>query len=89
MKKTGIKVWVLTGDKIETAMNIGVAAGLLDNNMDEHIIEETNYHELKDSLDVMKESIKAMKKNNKQAIIVAGASLSIIDNNDNLRDIFL
>ena len=30
MKTTGIKVWVLTGDKIETAMNIGVAAGLLD-----------------------------------------------------------
>ena len=30
MKRTGIKVWVLTGDKIETAMNIGVSAGLLD-----------------------------------------------------------
>ena len=39
MKKTGIKVWVLTGDKIETAMNIGVSAGLLDNNMDKHMIE--------------------------------------------------
>ena len=40
MKKTGIKVWVLTGDKIETAMNIGVSAGLLDDNMDKYIIEE-------------------------------------------------
>ena len=30
MKSVGIKVWVLTGDKIETAMNIGVSAGLLD-----------------------------------------------------------
>jgi phospholipid-transporting ATPase len=29
MKNVGIKVWVLTGDKIETAMNIGVSAGLL------------------------------------------------------------
>ena len=34
MKQTGIKVWVLTGDKIETAINIGVSAGLLDDNMD-------------------------------------------------------
>ena len=34
MNKVGIKVWVLTGDKIETAMNIGVSAGLLDKNMD-------------------------------------------------------
>jgi magnesium-transporting ATPase (P-type) len=41
MKNTGIKVWVLTGDKIETAMNIGVSAGLLDKDMDDHIIEDT------------------------------------------------
>lgn len=34
MKKAGIKVWVLTGDKIETAINIGVSAGLLDEFMD-------------------------------------------------------
>jgi len=33
MKKTGIKVWVLTGDKIETAIEIGVSAGLLDETM--------------------------------------------------------
>jgi phospholipid-transporting ATPase len=30
MKDAAIKVWVLTGDKVETAMNIGVSAGLLD-----------------------------------------------------------
>ena len=33
MKNVGIKVWVLTGDKIETAMNIGVSAGLLNDEM--------------------------------------------------------
>ena len=33
MKKAGIKVWVLTGDKIETAINIGFSSGLLDNYM--------------------------------------------------------
>jgi P-type E1-E2 ATPase len=33
MKETGIKVWVLTGDKIETAINIGFSAGLLDPDM--------------------------------------------------------
>lgn len=30
LKDIGIKVWVLTGDKIETAINIGYMAGLLD-----------------------------------------------------------
>ena len=33
MKSGGIKVWVLTGDKIETAINIGYSSGLLDNDM--------------------------------------------------------
>jgi magnesium-transporting ATPase (P-type) len=40
MKSAGIKVWVLTGDKIETAMNIGYSSGLLDNNMRQFIIDE-------------------------------------------------
>ena len=30
MKTTNIKVWVLTGDKVETAVNIGFSAGLLE-----------------------------------------------------------
>eukprot|EP00351_Strombidinopsis_sp_SopsisLIS2011_P002882 CAMPEP_0116873272 /NCGR_PEP_ID=MMETSP0463-20121206/4300_1 /TAXON_ID=181622 /ORGANISM="Strombidinopsis sp, Strain SopsisLIS2011" /LENGTH=64 /DNA_ID=CAMNT_0004514883 /DNA_START=820 /DNA_END=1014 /DNA_ORIENTATION=+ len=29
IKSTGVKVWVLTGDKIETAMNIGFSCKLL------------------------------------------------------------
>lgn len=34
IKLAGIKLWVLTGDKIETAINIGYACGLLDNGME-------------------------------------------------------
>ena len=33
MRKAGIKVWVLTGDKIETAINIGFSSGLIDDDM--------------------------------------------------------
>jgi magnesium-transporting ATPase (P-type) len=29
LKKAGIKVWVLTGDKIETAINIGISCKLI------------------------------------------------------------
>jgi phospholipid-transporting ATPase len=39
MKNAGIKVWVLTGDKVETAINIGVSAGLLDEDMTQHLLE--------------------------------------------------
>jgi magnesium-transporting ATPase (P-type) len=47
MKRTGIKVWVLTGDKIETAVNIGFSAGLLDNEMHKFEIQETDMNVLK------------------------------------------
>ena len=40
MKQAGIKVWVLTGDKVATAINIGKSAGLIDG--------ETEYQTLKD-----------------------------------------
>jgi hypothetical protein len=33
MREAGIKVWVLTGDKVETAINIGYSSGLIDSNM--------------------------------------------------------
>ncbi len=36
-------MWVLTGDKIETAINIGVSAGLLDKKMIQMLIESTEY----------------------------------------------
>lgn len=75
MKKAGIKVWVLTGDKIETAMNIGVSAGLLDKEMNDHIIDATDNIELKEQLSKMKDLIKIQKETAKQAIVVAGASL--------------
>jgi P-type E1-E2 ATPase len=47
MKSAGIKVWVLTGDKVDTAINIGVSAGLLDSTMDIHIIEAIKKSDLK------------------------------------------
>ena len=38
IRQAGIKVWVLTGDKIETAMNIGHACRLLDNEMNTFLL---------------------------------------------------
>ena len=38
IRTAGIQIWVLTGDKIETAMNIGFACQLLDNHMNTFIL---------------------------------------------------
>jgi len=41
---------VLTGDKVETAINIGVSAGLLETEMFQHIIQESDYNEISNGL---------------------------------------
>ena len=39
LKRAGIKVWVLTGDKVETAINIGYSCRLLSDEMETFILE--------------------------------------------------
>jgi len=42
LKRAGIKVWVLTGDKVETAINIGFSCKLLSNHMNMFIRNEVD-----------------------------------------------
>lgn len=41
LAKAGIKLWVLTGDKVETAINIGFSCNLLENSMELLVIKTT------------------------------------------------
>jgi magnesium-transporting ATPase (P-type) len=90
-------VWVLTGDKIETATNIGFSAGLLDSNMALHSIEEVNETELHIKIGNINVAIDSKARpssahfgtKRKEAIIVAGASLLKIDSDIELRELFL
>ena len=43
LKEAGIKVWVLTGDKVETAINIGCSSGLIDPDMALYQLTALNY----------------------------------------------
>lgn len=49
-KDAGIKVWVLTGDKVETAINIGYSCKLLSNEMDQILITQSSSREVYDAL---------------------------------------
>ena len=51
MKDAGIKVWVLTGDKVETAINIGYSCRLLNNEMNQFLINGTDPKEIFKQLD--------------------------------------
>ncbi|CAF0944064.1 unnamed protein product [Rotaria sordida] len=60
--QAGIKIWVLTGDKAETAFNIGLSCRLLTNEMEIYTIEEENENDVMKRLDqVRNEMIQKIK----------------------------
>ena len=46
IREAGVKVWVLTGDKIETAINIGYSCRLIDEEMELFIIDKISTNEI-------------------------------------------
>ena len=90
LREAGVKVWVLTGDKVETAINIGYSSGLLDNNMDQYLITEKGVPELNEAISKSIGEAKAVSSLIcKKALIVAGEALTVIFGNDPLKSKFL
>lgn len=88
LKEAGIKIWVLTGDKIETAINIGYSCKVLNNEMEQYIINKTSTDDIIDQLaDSQKDFLKSS--SNAHALIVAGDSLLKITAKDYIKDEFL
>ena len=74
---------MLTGDKVETAINIGVSAGLLESKMIQHIIQECDYEEIRNGLVNTNEFIK-QNPNKNHALILSGGALTIIESDQDL-----
>lgn len=100
----GIKLWVLTGDKVETAINIGFSCNLLSNEMDLIVfrVEDDNIGAAEMELDKhlaafgitgSDQELKAARKNHEppgptHAIVIDGDSLKLVLD-DRLRQKFL
>lgn len=83
--KAGCKIWVLTGDKQETAINIGFACAMLDNNMHKIVVNEKNKKTLKKYLIDQYEDLVVKSRESKNqdfAVIVDGDTLDLILNWD-------
>ena len=93
LKEAGIKVWVLTGDKMGTAINIGYSAGLLDRKTAMVEFGDKIKEKVKEKMRQMEEDLRerrfglskeersqdtAQNKKKKKALIVAGDTLQII-----------
>lgn len=94
LAQAGIKIWVLTGDKQETAINIGFACDLLNNDMSLILVEgdtrEQLYKSLQSNADVANQSkLTAEKASQVLAMIVDGNKLKIILADKELSRLFL
>lgn len=73
LKAAGIKVWVLTGDKIETAINIGYSCQLLNDDLEKIFIDGLDEEAVRLCVEDGLNKIKDTKK--KFALIISGDAL--------------
>ncbi|ODV87328.1 hypothetical protein CANARDRAFT_195218 [[Candida] arabinofermentans NRRL YB-2248] len=78
LAKAGIKLWVLTGDKVETAINIGFSCNLLENGMDLLVIKTSG----DDIEEVFGEDVYANLKGDRTAVVGALIDKYLRDNFD-------
>lgn len=80
LQTAGIKVWVLTGDRQETAINIGMSCKLLSEDMTLLIVNENNSVDTKDNLAKKLTAIKNQNAGNMEldtmALVIDGKSLT-------------
>lgn len=77
LRKAGVKIWVLTGDKVETALNIALSCGHISNDAGKYfIVECQNELQLNGHLDALE---RELHKNTKAeyALLIDGYSLAL------------
>ncbi|KAI8854148.1 hypothetical protein BC829DRAFT_218733 [Chytridium lagenaria] len=79
LAKAGIKIWVLTGDKMETAINISFSCNLLKRNMILIVIKSTSmsetYQQLIEALERFWTSDGTVQQGKSHALVIDGTSL--------------
>ncbi|KAF8813752.1 Ca-transporting ATPase [Phlegmacium glaucopus] len=78
LQMAGIKVWVLTGDRQETAINIGMSCRLISESMNLVIVNEENAHDTQDFLTKRLSAIKNQRSTGELedlALVIDGKSL--------------
>ena len=91
IREAGIKIWVLTGDKIETAVNIAYSTGLLDNGVERHLVQGENIMTIANEFRILKSTFKIQEEKikRKHALVISGQSLQIIQEKESFKKTML
>ena len=86
IKQAGIRLWVLTGDKIETAINISYSCKLISHLTYKSIIDAKNTDQVKDQLNEARHQLKLLGgKDADFALIISGEALLKCSKYDDLK----
>jgi len=83
----GIKIWVLTGDKFETAVNIGYASNLLKKDM--LLLMIRNSDKVKEVGDQLINALGQLEHGGSFGMIIEGLALRVVFDHDEYRSMFL
>ncbi|OHW95188.1 phospholipid-translocating ATPase [Colletotrichum incanum] len=86
LRRAGIKVWMLTGDKRETAINIGHSAGLCKPFSEVFILDAAMGNLQESILSTLGEVARGMAPHS--VVVVDGQTLSVIEGNEDLSFLF-
>ena len=78
IKKAGVQLWVLTGDKVETAINIGIACQLLNDQMNMFVLTETKPKKVRVEIVEAQGNQNLTRQARDNAVVVAGETLAVI-----------
>lgn len=78
VRAAGIKLWVLTGDKVETAINIGFSCDLLDSEMEIFMVDHKSTKDIYKQLAEHVSKVKQIGHSRDVAIVVGGDQLAKI-----------
>ena len=84
IKRAGVQLWVLTGDKVETAINIGNSCQLLHDAMNMFVLETIKPKEVRVELVKFKGQQNLTKQARDNAVVIAGESLATIQEDPEL-----
>lgn len=76
----GIKIWLITGDKIETAINVAQSCNLLQPTMRYYVISELRAEDIRKQICEIEAYIKHKKSTEQYGIVIGGGSLSLVYN---------
>ncbi|KAL7670968.1 hypothetical protein ACOME3_005883 [Neoechinorhynchus agilis] len=75
LREAGIQLWVLTGDKTETAINIGYSCGILDRDAKLLVLEDADKTAFEQSLDTLKS---ILDESTSVCLVLSGRALELV-----------